>query len=182
MTAYLAIIFLLLLVASWLLLRRAGTQQKQAGLPKGRVVYTDTGAWDRVEAPLFCMVSSSNRSRRHLLTGKPDYLVEQNGHLIPVEVKPNRSSSQPYDSDVLQLAAYCLLVEETYGQRPEHGLIRYQNQTFAVDYIPRLREMLLDTLDAMRRDAVARDVDRSHQQAGRCRACGFRADCAQSLD
>jgi len=53
-------------------------------------------------------------------------------------VKPNRSSSQPYDSDVLQLAAYCLLVEEIYEQRPEHGLIRYKNQTFAVDYTPQL--------------------------------------------
>jgi CRISPR-associated exonuclease Cas4 len=173
MTTYLIVIFLLLLVASWLLLRRAGAQQKQAGLPQGRIVYTDTGAWNRVEEPLW--------SRRHLLAGKPDYLVEQNGHLIPVEVKPNRSSSQPYDSDVLQLAAYCLLVEETYGQRPEHGLIRYQNQTFAVDYTPELREMLLDTLDAMRRDAVAQNVGRSHEQAGRCRACGFRADCAQGL-
>ncbi|MFQ5342373.1 MAG: hypothetical protein ACE5F6_12575, partial [Anaerolineae bacterium] len=113
MTTSLTVIFLLLLVAGWLLLRRAGIQQKQAGLPQGRIVYTDTGAWDRVEKPLW--------SRRHLLAGKPDYLVEQNGHLIPVErrpelvegVKPNRSSPQPYDSDVLQLAAYCLLVEET---------------------------------------------------------------------
>jgi len=181
MATYLTVIFLLLIVASWLLLRRAGAQQKQAGLPKERVVYTDTGAWERVEDPLFCMVSSSNRSRRHLLTGKPDYLVEQNGRLLPVEVKPNRSAPQPYDSDVLQLAAYCLLVEETYGQRPAHGLIRYRNQTFAVDYTPQLREMLLDTLDAMRRDAIAQNVDRSHRQAGRCRARGFRADCEQSL-
>jgi len=173
MTTYLTVIFLLLLVASWLLLRRAGAQQTQAGLPAGRIVYTDTGAWNRVEEPLF--------SRRHLLAGKPDYLVEQNGSLVPVEVKPNRSASQPYDSDMLQLAAYCLLVEETYGQRPAHGLIRYKNQTFAVDYTPELREMLLDTLAAMRRDAAAQDVDRSHQQAGRCRACGFRTDCAQGL-
>lgn len=173
MTTYLTVVFLLLILASWLLLRRAGAQQVQAGLPQGRVVYTDTGAWDRVEAPL--------RSRRHLLTGRPDYLVEQSGHLVPVEVKPSRTALQPYDSDVLQLAAYCLLVEETYGQRPEHGLIRYQNQTFAVDYTPALREMLLDTLDAMRRDAVAQDVDRNHEQAGRCRACGFRAGCEKSL-
>jgi len=174
MTSYLAIAFVLLTVAGWLLLRRAGAQQKQAGLPEGRVVYSDTGAWNRMEEPFF--------SRRHLLAGKPDYLVEQNGSLLPVEVKPNRSAPQPYQSDILQLAAYCLLVEETYEQQPEYGLIRYRDRTFAVDYTPELRETLLATLDAMHRDAVARDVDRSHQQAGRCRACGFRADCAQSLD
>jgi len=173
MTTYLALAFVLLIVAGWLLLRRAGTQQQQAGLPEGRVVYTDTGAWNRVEDPLF--------SRRHLIAGKPDYLVEQNASVIPVEVKPNRSAPQPYESDILQLATYCLLVEETYGQPPEHGLIRYEDQTFAVDYTPELRETLLATLDAMRRDATAADVDRSHGHAGRCRACGFRTDCAQRL-
>lgn len=173
MTAYFVAAFVLLLLSGWLLLRRASAQRKETGLPRGRVVYSDTGAWNRVEEPLF--------SRRHLLAGKPDYLVEQNGCLVPVEVKPNRSAPQPYDSDVLQLAAYCLLVEEVYGQHPDHGLIRYQDQTFAVDYTPELRKTLLATLDAMRRDAVSADVDRSHQHAGRCRACGFRADCSQRL-
>lgn len=48
-------------------------------------------------------------------------------------------SASRRDSEVLQLAAYCLLVEETQGQRPAHGLTRYQNQTFAVDYTSHLR-------------------------------------------
>lgn len=173
MTTYLATAFLLLVVVGWLLLRRAGAQRERAGLPTGRVVYSDTGAWNRVEDPLF--------SRRHLLAGKPDYLVEKDGSLVPVEVKPNRTAAQPYDSDVLQLAAYCLLVEETYGRRPEHGLIRYRDQTFAVAYSAHLEETLVATLASMRRDAVARDVARSHAEAGRCRACGFRADCTQRL-
>ena len=50
----------------WLLLRATATRQ-EAGLPEGRVTYVDTGAWDRCERPLF--------SRRHRLTGRPDYLV-----------------------------------------------------------------------------------------------------------
>ena len=173
MIAYLAVAFVLLIAISLLLLRRAGTQQQQAGLPEGRVVYSDTDAWNRVEEPLF--------SRRHLLTGKPDYLLETDDLVIPVEVKPDRAAPQPYKSDVLQLAAYCLLVEETYGHQPEHGLIRYRDRTFAVDYTPELRETLLDTLAAMRRDATNSDVNRSHQHAGRCRACGFRARCDQRL-
>lgn len=173
MSFYLSVAFVLLMIAGLLLLRRAGAQQKQTGLPGGRIVYSDTGAWDRVAEPLF--------SRRHLLAGRPDYLVEQAGTRVPVEVKPDRTAPQPYKSDVLQLATYCLLVEEVYGQRPEYGLIRYRDQTFAVDYTPQLRETLLATLAAMRRAAASPEVNRSHQHPGRCGACGFRADCAQRL-
>ncbi|HDH09491.1 MAG TPA: CRISPR-associated protein Cas4, partial [Chloroflexi bacterium] len=104
MVALLAFLVVLLLVAALALLRSARAGRRRTGLPSGRVIYADTGAWGRCERPLF--------SRRYLLTGKPDYLVEEKGRLIPVEVKPTVSPSTPYRSHVLQLAAYCLLVEE----------------------------------------------------------------------
>ncbi|MGD2039631.1 MAG: CRISPR-associated protein Cas4, partial [Anaerolineae bacterium] len=61
------------------LLWRAGAARRQTGLPRGRVAYVDTGAWQRCERPLF--------SNRHRLTGRPDYLVACGDELIPVEVK-----------------------------------------------------------------------------------------------
>ena len=79
--------------------------RRAAGLPGGRVVYTDTRAWGKVEKPLY--------DHGLGLTGKPDYLVEKDGQLIPVEVKSGRAPEAPYDSHIYQLAAYCLLVERT---------------------------------------------------------------------
>jgi CRISPR-associated exonuclease Cas4 len=82
--------------------RKSSIQRKEAGLPGGRIIYTDTRGWGKVEKPLFYPALE--------LTGKPDYLVEKNGQIIPVEVKSGRAPEAPYDSHIYQLAAYCILV------------------------------------------------------------------------
>lgn len=162
-------LFILAIVFFW----QSGRQQKEAGLPGGRVIYTDTRAWGEVEKPLFDQALG--------LTGKPDYLVEQNGRIIPVEVKTGRTPEAPYDSHIFQVAAYCLLVEKTYGKRPPYGIIHYPNRDFAVDYTPALESSLLDLLAELKRDEVRTNVPRSHEDAARCRKCGFKKVCDQSL-
>lgn len=156
----------------WLLLRARVSRQK-TGLPSGRVTYVDTGAWNRCEHPMF--------SDQYRLTGRPDYLVQDSKGMIPVEVKSSAAPRRPYAAHVLQLAAYCLLVEEQEGQAPPYGIIRYRDRSFEIEFSPGLRTELLDTLDAMRRDLGAREVDRDHRETGRCQACGYRERCDQRL-
>jgi CRISPR-associated exonuclease Cas4 len=156
----------------WLLLR-AAVLRRGTGLPAGRVTYVDTGAWDRCERPLF--------SNQHRLTGRPDYLVRSREGLIPVEVKSGATPEHPYSAHLLQLAAYCLLVEEQEGRAPPHGILSYRDRAFEVDYTPALRDELLKTLDAMRRDLRARDVGRSHHERERCQGCGYRDRCDRRL-
>ncbi len=165
---------LILLIVALVLLWRSRSKREETGLPEGRVIYDDTGAWQECPRPLF--------SRRHLLTGKPDYIVAQGEDLIPVEVKPRRSADQPYDSDVLQLAAYCLLIEDNFGKVPPYGIIKYSRATFAIEYTPQLRRQLLDTIVNMRRDLMAEGVRPSHDSPRRCHACGHREHCEESLN
>jgi CRISPR-associated exonuclease Cas4 len=167
---YLAILFIILAVV---LLWLSSRQRADAGLPGGRIVYTDTRAWGRIEKPLF--------SADLGLTGKPDYLVQQQAVLIPVEVKSGRPPEAPYDSHIFQVAAYCLLVERTYGRRPPYGIIHYSGRDFAVDYTPMLESALLDQLAEIRRDEARANVARSHESPGRCRNCGFSKICEQRL-
>src|SRR5215510_6494523 len=82
---------------------QSGRQRKAAGLPSGRIIYTDTHGWGKVEKPLFYAALD--------LTGKPDYLIQKNGQIIPVEVKSGKTPDAPYDSHIYQLASYCLLVD-----------------------------------------------------------------------
>jgi CRISPR-associated exonuclease Cas4 len=167
---YLALFLILLaLLFFW----QSNRQRKQAGLPGGRVIYTDTRGWGKLEKPLFYTALE--------LTGKPDYLIQQNGQIIPVEVKSGRAPAAPYDSHIYQLAAYCLLVDKTYKKRPPYGIIHYENRDFAVDYTRELEESLLDLLADMKRNEHKKDVPRSHEQAARCAKCGFRNVCDQSL-
>ena len=167
------IIFLLFVaLLLWFLSQRVS---QATGLPAGRVVYTDTGGWGRVEKPLF--------SDRLGLTGKPDYLVREGESLIPVEVKSgNAPKGGPYESHVYQLAAYCALVAEAYDRRPRYGLIKYADKILAVDYTSQLETDLLNLLDAIREDGDADDVPRSHDSAARCRACGFGEVCEERLE
>ncbi len=178
MVSLLAALFLLALVSALILFALARAQRARTGLPaSARIIYADTGAWKKVERPLF--------SRRYALSGKPDYIVEDGGSVIPVEVKPNRIASAPRESDVMQLAAYGLLIEETLGQgrrAPPYGLLKYRDAVFQIDFTEAVRAQLVDLIDAIRRDATARDVARSHAEPGRCRACGYRDACGQALD
>ena len=174
MAGLFATLFFLALIIAFALFLSARKQRAQTGLPSGaRIVYADTGAWKKVERPLF--------SRGYALTGKPDYIVEGRGVTIPVEVKPNRVAPAPRESDTLQLAAYALLIEENFGAVPAYGLLKYRDAVFQVELTDELRARLLDTLAAMRRDLSARDVARSHAEPRRCRACGYRAECGQAL-
>jgi CRISPR-associated exonuclease Cas4 len=168
----LAILALAALLGGWLALRRARHTYQRSGLPQGRVVYADTGDWRAPDAAYF--------SAKYGLTGKPDYIVETRAGLIPVEVKSRAAPPEPYPSHVLQLAAYCLLIEDSEGQAPTQGLIKYADAVFEVDYTPELRHELLALLEGMRRSRQG-DVPRSHDEAQRCAGCGYRPMCDQSL-
>jgi CRISPR-associated exonuclease Cas4 len=164
---------LLFLVVAAVLLHQSGRKKRESGLPLGRVIYADTADWTRAEKPLFDSLLQ--------LTGKPDYLVEKGGLVIPVEVKSNQAPALPYQGHIYQLAAYCLLVERSVAKRPPYGLLRYANRTLQVDYTPQLEAGLLDLLAEMRSKERSGELPRSHEDAGRCRHCGYRSICAQRL-
>lgn len=153
---------------------RARQWWDEAQMPAGDVVYSDAGAWYPQREPLY--------SARLLLVGRPDYLVEGNdGEIVPVEVKSSKAPSSPYPGHVLQLAAYCALVEENYALRPVYGIIQYKDRAFAVTYTDEMEADLLDVLDEMREDLFAEDVDRDHEDWRRCAGCGHRDHCYQRL-
>jgi CRISPR-associated exonuclease Cas4 len=160
----------LLTIALWLALRARHGQQ-QSGLPQGRLVYADTGRWSAVAEPYY--------SPRYRLTGKPDYLVDGDDGMVPVEVKHTAApvGGRAYESHVMQLAAYCLLVEEAHGEAPPYGLIRYDDATVRIDYSADVRNRLLELLGDVRASRSQDDVGRTHRDAARCCACGVRHAC-----
>ena len=165
--------------------RRAG---RSSGLPAGRLVYSDTGyAVGRV-APIEKNPEGVRQerplvSRRYNLTGRPDYLVRTDEGIIPVEVKSTRSpaTGRPYDSHVMQLAAYCLLAEDALGASVPYGVIRYSDGEVTVDYTAELRDELLALLEEMSEAREALDVHRSHDDARRCKGCSVREHCDERL-
>ncbi len=135
----------------------------------GAVVYSDaqhTGA-------------KALRDYRLRLVGKPDYIVRENGALIPEEVK-SAHAARPYESDVIQLGTYFLLIEANYGTQPPYGRLRYANQTFTIQNTDALRA---DVLAARDRYLAVRDHGEpptSHPAPGLCRRCAFAHLCPDS--
>jgi CRISPR-associated exonuclease Cas4 len=101
--------------------------------------------------------------------------------LIPVEVKSSRGRQTPYDSHIYQLAAYCLLIEQSYGLKPEYGILHYANRDFAIDYTPELKQGVIDLVREIRSFGRRRSMDRSHESPNRCQNCGYKSICDQSL-
>jgi CRISPR-associated exonuclease Cas4 len=153
-----------LAIASLALYRRAGI--------RGRIVASD-GPVSRPSRVL--------RSARHGISGKPDYLVVENGRIAPVEVKPTRESDRPWLRDVVQLAAYCLLVEETHERFAGYGYLRYANRTFRIDFTDSMRDEVLRTVNALRDDLDATDVDANHDDPRRCARCALRTPCGRPV-
>lgn len=163
-----------LLLLALVILLKARQWQLASRLPEGEIVYSDMGTWMRQRKPLFDGYLG--------LTGRPDYLIEQDdGTIIPVEVKSSAAPQEPYYGHMMQLAAYCLLVQATYGLRPSHGIIQYRDKAFRVTFTPRMENDVLELLEIMRADAQAPDLGRDHENWRRCAGCGHLRHCGQAL-
>ncbi len=179
------ILLLLTAAVAWLAARRGA---RRAGLPEGRIIYSDTGAPVGRIAPIALNERGEPQekplvSHRHRLAGRPDYLVRTKEGIIPVEAKSTKcpANGVPYESHLMQLASYCLLVEETMGAGVPFGVIRYRDRQLRVDYTDELRAALLAVLAEMREARAAADVHRSHEETARCAACSYREICDESL-
>ncbi len=164
----LIIISLVLLLASRKEAAVARKARQEYGIPNGQVIYTDL---DRPAKPLF--------SKRHKIAGKPDYIIkdEQQKSFIPVEVK-SAKALRPHRGHVLQLAAYCLLVEEAYATQVPYGLIVYADgKQHRIDFDEALRSHVLLVANEMRRSLRKGIVNEEKQLRGRCRSCSVRGDC-----
>src|SRR5450759_517748 len=147
----------------------------RTGLPTRDILYADVGSTFPQPALL--------TSKRYRLSGKPDYLVRVKDGVAPVELKSSRfpSSGRPYDGHLFQLVAYCLLVEDVCRVSVPYGLVQYEDRTLRVEYTPWLRESLQATLDDVRTAKRGGECHINHNQPRKCRSCGFRSVCGESL-
>lgn len=166
----------------------ARSAARRAGLPKGTLLYSDTGIPVGRIAPVAVSAEGLKqerplRSEKFGLVGRPDYLIETGQGVIPVEVKSTACppDGRPYDSHIAQLASYCLLVEDVLGAAVPYGIIRYRDRELRVDYTGEMRDGIIALLEEISAARQADDVHRSHEDVRRCRGCSMREVCTESL-
>lgn len=144
-------------------------EKESFGIPDGTILYSDLNV---PATPLF--------SKQSRLIGKPDYIVRKENYCIPVEVKSGRGL-HPHESQVLQLAAYCRILEDTSGVFVPEGILVYNNVLHTIPFDPKLRfelEAVMKTMRASLRNGV---VLRNHQDFGRCQHCSMKRYCTDVL-
>jgi CRISPR-associated exonuclease Cas4 len=116
------------------------------------------------------------RSSRYRISGRPD-LVRRlpDGRRVPIELKSRPAPpAGPRPSHRIQVAVYCLLLEESTGVAPPFGVVRYGDGVeFRVPWNASARSELLRV-----RAELDRPYDgRATPSVAKCARCGWRAVC-----
>lgn len=148
-------------------------RQRALGLPEGELVYEDA---DGQGEPL----SSSS----YPLVGKPDYVVQlPDGRPVPVELKLSvQNATAPYNNHQVQVAAYCLILEDYFEQAPTHGILRYADREFTIEYTPALRKKVIRLLGQMALCSEQEPPPLARQRVAKCRVCTFQPICSVGRD
>ena len=112
-----------------------------------------------------------------MIAGKPDYIIKDNNHHIPVEFKSG-NHSYPLKNHMLQLAAYCQLIEDNYNDFVPFGVLVYNNcSDFKIPFDPKIRYDLENTIKKMRYTIRTGNISLNHNDSNRCKSCSMRKNC-----
>tara|TARA_R100001530_G_C4291971_1_gene148266 strand:- start:233 stop:763 length:531 start_codon:yes stop_codon:yes gene_type:complete len=140
--------------------------KKEYQIQEGKIHYTDL---DKPTKALF--------SYKTGLVGKPDYIVKQGQTHIPVEIKKGNHNN-PFKSHIMQLIAYCYLVEEKYKTKVPYGVLIYEDYQTKIPYTETEKKELLEVMEIMR---TQKEFSRNHNSINKCRICGFGSICNDNL-
>jgi CRISPR-associated exonuclease Cas4 len=149
-----------LVLTAWAL---RALSQRRSDQARGALVAVDAGR------------PATLRSDRYRLVGRPDELRRlPDGRLVPIEFKSRSTPPRgPPASHVVQVRAYCLLLEEATGVAPPYGVLRYSDGEFRIRWDDRARVELLSV-----RDDLLRPYDgRATPSRGRCARCPWFGVC-----
>lgn len=156
-----SIISLILLVILFLIIR------KRTGISFNRVKFQDSDASGVV---LY--------SDKYGICGKPDYVIKERGQLVPMELKP--TANKVYDSHLVQLFTYCLLVEENFGVKVNYGIIRNQRGNHQISFGDKERGYIQGIIKTVKKSYQS-ELNRSHHNPTICKFCRFHKICDQAL-
>ena len=170
MDPLLLILFALLLIfASAILSYHSRKARERSGIPEGKLIQADSELV-KFRKPLF--------SERLMLAGRPDAVIMKGGECIPVEIKIREPPEKPFESHIMQLAAYCFLLEEN-GYKVNRGLILYKGKSgqreFWIDYSDGLKAYLIMTVYNIRNLKSLPPRIRSRK----CEFCSVREKCEE---
>jgi len=164
---FLVIIALAFLIYSFLQYLKIKKMRISIGIPKGEIKYIDG---IRMIKPKVLY------SKRFNLKGRPDLIILKGKEFIPLEDKPE--AERVYPEHLMELMAYCLLIEESFGLTPTHGiLVLKDGRTEKISFTKKERERLLNTLGEMRGILKENKIPSPPEGEEKCSRCQYYEEC-----
>ena len=115
-------------------------------------------------------------SKRYMLRGKPDRIVQRGRYFIPEEKKSELGLTESYQA---QLRVYLILIEEEYGIRPAYGfLVLGDGRRVKVKNTRRLRSLVIAIAERIRKNRHwLGDPLPPPSTPAKCRNCGQWQNC-----
>ena len=79
----------------------------------------------------------------------------------------------------MQLASYCLLIEECYKQKVDYGILDYNGNKYEIPFTDELKNELLKVMFNIR--CTGEQPSRNHENYGKCLNCSYNFGCPSSL-
>ena len=137
----------------------------------GEIIYSDL---NEPEKPLI--------SNKYKIIGKPDYVIKNKGRYIPVEIKTGNHKTLK-NNHIIQLAAYCQILEDHYKTFTASGIIFYKDtaKKYNINYDPKLRFELTSLINEIRQIQKTKKIKRNHYDIKKCINCSFRKYCKEKI-
>ena len=119
-------------------------------------------------------------SEKLRLKGICDYILEENGLQIPIEVKKGKCiAEKPYKNDVMQLLCYILLLEEHFKLRYTHGYIIYvgSKRKFKIIVTPFLRKTIKNCFKEIKAYYSNGKIPKRKKSKSWCTGCSYEEYC-----
>ena len=119
-------------------------------------------------------------SHEKKIKGICDFLIEENGLYIPVEVKSGKCNASPaFKNDIMQLMCYILLLEDHFDIKYPHGYILYlgSKRKYKVSVSLALRKNVQKKIQEIRSYMRSKKIPKQNYDEKLCRNCSYHDYC-----
>lgn len=119
-------------------------------------------------------------SHKLKIKGKCDYIVEENGVQIPIEIKKGKcNSKKPFKNDIMQLLCYILLLEEHFGVTYPYGYILYvgSKRKYKINITLVLRRSIKYYFKKIYSYLRSGKLPKKQNNKNKCRGCSYEDYC-----